>query len=68
MELKILIAFTDKHTGESYQKDTTKTFSKERAEELLADKRGLVEKVETSEAAPEEEPKPKKNTTKKNKR
>ena len=61
MKLLIKKEFRDKFTGELYKVDDVKEFTKERAEQILADPRGLVE------AAPEEptEPKPKKPAAKK---
>lgn len=61
MKLAIKREFRDKITGELYKVDDVKEFTEERAKEILADPRGLVE------AAPEEpeEPKPKKPAAKK---
>ena len=61
MKLAIKKEFRDKITGELYKVDDVKEFTEERAKEILADPRGLVE------AAPEEpeEPKPKKPAAKK---
>lgn len=53
MELKINIEFRDKFNGELYKKDSIVEFEEDRAKELLADKRNLVEKVK--EAAPKAE-------------
>lgn len=53
MELKINIEFRDKFTGELYKKDSIVEFEEDRAKELLADKRNLVEKVK--KAAPKTE-------------
>lgn len=43
-KLKVLVAFTDKYTEEKYKINSVISVSKERAEELLKDKRKLVEK------------------------
>lgn len=61
MKLAIKREFRDKITGELYKVDDVKEFTEERAKEILADPRGLVE------VAPEEpeEPKPKKLAAKK---
>lgn len=53
MKLKINIEFRDKFTGELYKKDSIVEFEEDRAKELLADKRNLVEKVK--EEAPKTE-------------
>lgn len=58
MILKVERQFRDKYTKELHKVDETFEVSKERAEELLADPRGLV-----SEA--EEQPKAKAKKTKK---
>lgn len=50
MKLKINTKFSDKYNGKVYEKDSIVEFSDDRAKELLADKRNLVEKVK--EAAP----------------
>lgn len=44
VKLKVLIPFTDKYTEEKYKLNSVITVSKERAVELLNDKRKLVEK------------------------
>lgn len=44
VKLKVLIPFTDKYTEEKYKLNSVITVSKERATELLKDKRKLVEK------------------------
>lgn len=44
VKLKVLIPFTDKYTDEKYVLNSVITVSKERATELLKDKRKLVEK------------------------
>lgn len=44
--LKVLIAFTDKNTNESYKVNDEIAFDKDRAKELLADNRKLVTKVD----------------------
>lgn len=46
MKLKINIKFTDKYTGDKYKDGSIVEFDDKRAEELLADKRNLVSKVE----------------------
>ncbi len=45
VKLRVLIAFTDKYTDESYAVNDVITVDKERAKELLADPRRLVEKL-----------------------
>lgn len=45
IKLKVLVAFTDKYTDASYKIDDEIYVEKERAKELLADKRKLVEKL-----------------------
>ena len=47
MKVKVIKSFRDKNTGELYEADSIIDVKKERAEELLKDARGLVEKVET---------------------
>ena len=44
VKLKVLIPFTDKYTEEKYKLNSVISVSKERATELLNDKRKLVEK------------------------
>lgn len=44
VKLKVLIPFTDKYTEEKYKLNSVISVSKERATELLKDKRKLVEK------------------------
>lgn len=44
-KLRVLIAFTDKYTKQDYQVNDLISVNKDRAEELLSDERGLVEKV-----------------------
>ena len=44
VKLKVLIAFTDKYTNDKYKVNDVITVDKTRAEELLKDKRKLVEK------------------------
>ena len=57
MELKIKKEFRDKITGEKYKTGKIVEFEEDRAEELLADRRGLVEKVaETPAEKPAEKP------------
>ena len=41
--LRIKIAFTDKYTNVDYKENAIIPFEKDRADELLKDKRGLVE-------------------------
>lgn len=53
MKLKINTRFSDKYNGKIYEKDSIVEFEDDRAKELLADKRNLVEKVK--EAAPKTE-------------
>ena len=45
VKLEILVAFTDKYTEAKYKIGDVIEFSKERANELLTDKRGLVKEV-----------------------
>lgn len=61
MKLVIKREFRDKFTGELYKVDDVKEFADDRADQILADPRGLAE------VAPEEpeEPKPKKPAAKK---
>lgn len=46
MELTIRKEFRDKITGEKYKAGQIVEFDEDRAAELLADRRGLVEKAE----------------------
>ena len=61
MKLVIKKEFRDKFTGELYKVDDVKEFAEDRAKQILADPRGLVE------VAPEDptEPKQKKPAAKK---
>lgn len=61
MKLAIKKEFRDKITGELYKVDDVKEFTDDRAKEILADPRGLVEAA----PAEPEEPKQKKPATKK---
>lgn len=45
-KLIVKIPFTDKNTGESYKAGEEITVEKSRGDELLADRRGLVDLVE----------------------
>ena len=45
VKLKVLIAFTDKYTDQEYKIDDVISVEEERAKELLADPRRLVEKL-----------------------
>lgn len=45
MEVKVKKVFRDKNTGELYELGQVLSLEEARAEELLADKRKLVEKV-----------------------
>lgn len=60
MKLRIEQPFQDKYTGEDYAVGSEVDFDKNRAEELLADDRGLVSKVAEAKAEADpasEEPK-----------
>lgn len=46
VKLKIRLAFTDKYNDVDYKENDIIEFEKERASELLSDKRRLVEKVD----------------------
>ena len=70
MRLVIKKVFRDKITKELYKVDDVVEFTEERAKELLADNRGLVEEAkEAKEEEVSDEPKKvaKKRTTKKSK-
>lgn len=45
MKLQIKREFRDKITGELYKKDSVVEFTDDRANEILADKRGLAEEA-----------------------
>ncbi len=45
VKLKVLIAFTDKYTNQKYKVNDVISVEEERAKELLADPRRLVEKL-----------------------
>jgi hypothetical protein len=49
MKLKILMKFRDRNTGTLYNVGDEVEFDEKRANELLADKRNLVEKILTVE-------------------
>lgn len=58
MKLKVLREFIDKHTHEKYVVGWVKDFEQSRAEELLADRRNLVEKyIEKKPAGRAKKPK-----------
>ncbi len=72
MRLLIKKVFRDKNTKEVYKVNSVVEFEKDRAKELLADDRNLVEEIKEAKAEEEiiaEEPKKatKKRTTKKSK-
>jgi len=55
MKLKVKVKFQDKNDkSKVYEKDAIVDFKKARAEELLADERGLVEEVD-KDATPADE-------------
>lgn len=67
MKLRIDKTFKDKYNGKLYKEGSVVNFNADRAEELLADERGLVSKEAEEKAEDKPKEKPKKATASKKK-